>query len=41
MVTLELSVSDAPNCDDSEGVIYATKVFNYAPKEHSQYRCHL
>ncbi len=42
MKTLELSVSDAPNCgitndhhsDDSRGVIYALGVFNNAPREH-------
>jgi hypothetical protein len=25
--------------DDSKGVIYAPRVFNYAPREHLWYRC--
>ncbi len=41
-MTLELSVSDAPYCgvtydchsDNSRGVIYALRVFSYAPREH-------
>jgi hypothetical protein len=40
-MTLEPSVSDAPNCgitydrhsDNSRGVIYAPRVFNYAPRD--------
>ncbi len=42
MMTLELSVSDSPNfgityghhSDDSIGVIYDPRVFNYSPREH-------
>jgi hypothetical protein len=42
MTTVESSLSEASNCgatydchsDNSRGVTYAPRVFNYAPREH-------